>query len=921
MNYASFYGGRKGSSFIIVKNYPDILTMTTDFSQGGVFTEVNYDEYVIINTVNKNHPDNGTIFRRGYDYNSERKIDAYIPNNNGAYTYAQVAAGGAIYIGTIVGPAGRSPHLTLTTYTIAENKQAEQGFDEQKSSGEYNTLNSLVPGKYQENSLEKFNDTIKWFCASIRYPNNDDGTAYIGFEIPYLVIDYETQSVEPYDDGNYADTSQATRIDDTTHPFYEKWLLDIPKGIKGDTLKNFRVIIPTNNDRIYEPESNLEEQYSGKNDDVQNQRKILVYDYYNYDETNNPNKITYYIGDYNEITDFTLDEQGTLTVAFTHQDTITYYQKIKWIQEISLNEDTGHFFIRYNTKHPVYETDPNTGEEIIDPETGQLIPVYETDPDTGEEIIDPETGQLIPVYDYDTIEANLKWVKEIELQENGIVNIHYTLGTETSPNIIKWINDISLATRDIQPESLENQNQESIKEGTFKIKYNTGDQLIEYLKWVNDITLSEKGQLTLHYSGNGEDKIISHENNFIKWINQVKLSNDGKLSIVYNTGTTSINPQTGQEEFIPTEEIINYKNTPQEQIDNRIKWITNLAIENDGSIVVSYNTGQDVTLEDQIKWIQNVSLDPTTGQFTVEYVQNNIPDYTVQLKWPNNVDIMTKNTTGKEGTGTQKVKIDYTDGTSAEIGEPLNYIMQTKITSDKHLIILYADPEKRKQLINQGKAYIFSGSGTVIQPYTDFTEPTSGYYGWLDLGSVYSDSGILIGKNYYYTDIDPSLDQEDTLTQEQIINFLNTQHAGGLSDGKLITVGLPNGEKSFYGFSYDYNGNTYVGWYYLGTFANVSAILASENTVPTNVHQDALWFIIEKIYSITYNLTNVSSSNTSTVINENTPFQTKIQGLNPNNVSITMGGTNITNQVYNSITQQITINQVTGDLVITANGS
>ena len=65
MEYTSFYGGRKGTSFVIVRNYPDIPSMVSYFRNGNGYTEVNYDEYVLINTVNKNHPDNGKIFRRG----------------------------------------------------------------------------------------------------------------------------------------------------------------------------------------------------------------------------------------------------------------------------------------------------------------------------------------------------------------------------------------------------------------------------------------------------------------------------------------------------------------------------------------------------------------------------------------------------------------------------------------------------------------------------------------------------------------------------------------------------------------------------------------------------------------------------------------------------------------------------------------
>jgi hypothetical protein len=86
MNYGSFYGGRKGTSFVIVKSYPDIISMTQDFMKGGNFAEVKYDEYVLINTFNKNHPDNGKLFRRGYDYNSNRTISAYRAYRDAALT-------------------------------------------------------------------------------------------------------------------------------------------------------------------------------------------------------------------------------------------------------------------------------------------------------------------------------------------------------------------------------------------------------------------------------------------------------------------------------------------------------------------------------------------------------------------------------------------------------------------------------------------------------------------------------------------------------------------------------------------------------------------------------------------------------------------------------------------------------------------
>jgi len=35
--------------------------------------------------------------------------------------------------------------------------------------------------------------------------------------------------------------SSIYRDDDNTHPYYNKWHLDIPKGVKGDTIRNLKV--------------------------------------------------------------------------------------------------------------------------------------------------------------------------------------------------------------------------------------------------------------------------------------------------------------------------------------------------------------------------------------------------------------------------------------------------------------------------------------------------------------------------------------------------------------------------------------------------------------------------------------------------------------------------------------------------------
>ena len=67
-------------------------------------------------------------------------------------------------------------------------------------------------------------------------------------------------------------------------------------------------------------------------------------------------------------------------------------------------------------------------------------------------------------------------------------------------------------------------------------------------------------------------------------------------------------------------------------------------------------------------------------------------------------------------------------------------------------------------------------------------------------------------------------------------------------------------------------------------------------------------------YAITNNLTNATNSNTAVDWAANTPYSAKVTGAT--SVSVTMGGVDITSDVYNN--GNISIASVTGDIVITA---
>ena len=658
----SFYGGRPGNSFTIVASFPNVQTMVEQFKQGPAYTEVHYDEHVIINTEDKNNPTNGQIYRRGYDYNNDM--------------------GGAELIGTIVGPAGKAPLLTMDDYKTIDNMQGTEGLidDENghyismKTKGqlavlsEQNETNGLVPGKQGE----EFNDTIKWVSYSFRDPEGKDTIAHIGFQIPYPVIDFETTNTD------FWKPLTITRTDDTKHPFYEKWKITMPRGQKGDSIQNFRVITPTGN--------NVETNYKDSNevaDDITNSRQILVYDYYIYNNAQGepietPIKKTLYIGDYNVIKSINLNEDGTLTVAYTHDNDSIFDKKIKWIDNIVLTED-GTLSLKYNTQE-----NPTS------------------------------------------LENKIKWIKDIYLQSNGVLTVKYnddsteeiTTSSESidedNPDstqidgiVLRWINSI-----------------QSSENGIITVHYNNGDAQIinedDPLKFINNITLTNEGILQVKYNTSNTSENINDQNNPIKWISAININDNtatedkGKLIVTYNNGSTDkINikyptnieiDETLDEEHPQNQYKIKttYSDGTSKLSNSPINYIKKMLVSSNGHLLAQYtdynqNTGASTTINNVTQdWADLGIVSPEafgfnnstttvtnkylTGLLVPSKMKNNYEDLTFSI---NISQFLPKNLLSISITGCN-ITVYYSDNTSETILIDTDHFY---ITSDKNIII------------------------------------------------------------------------------------------------------------------------------------------------------------------------------------------------------------------------------------------
>ena len=501
----SLYGGHQGVSFIIKDSFESIEEAVAACKLGPQYTRCWYGENIIISTPNLNDEDNGKVFNRGLDYTNDM--------------------GGLVFIAQIVGPAGGTPIFEMGTLQETKYKSTMpiEDTDYRKYPIGYETddegqiigyeLNtdanepiatfpfsqahhtSLVPGKTAEGT---YNDEILWTWVNVRKANQTaDSMFYVGFQIPYLVTEYLSHMVSPYDtSGNLSkNPTTATRVDDASHPFYSSWDIGVPKGIKGDTMRALRVITPTaaNRNNIYAPSAITVNSatgavtigtagYDGLDDDITNARKILVYDFYYFDNQLNPNPVLVYLGDFNKIDNIALADDGTLTIDYSHDDNTIFSRKIKWITDTILSPDSGVFTVTYNNGDPAFTT-------------------------------------------------TLDWIKQINLDNDGTIHFIHTKDNrdESYSNKIKWVTSVDLNTAN----------------GTFTMNFNYGSPLVRILDYVDSVVFNEEtGEITVHHVNSGNQVMSSK----MKLITSAEASTDGVVTFHTNTGESFNIKQVGSEE-------------------------------------------------------------------------------------------------------------------------------------------------------------------------------------------------------------------------------------------------------------------------------------------------------------------------------------------------------------------------------------
>ena len=224
--------------------------MLNCFKQGGNYTEVNYGEYVLIDTVlnegKNSDPENGLLFRRGFNYTEEKnpkrvkpirsdfKQNDIIDEEAWQVAWSDYVLNldyGAIYVGQIVGPEGSIPEIKVVKWQDLINKPAISG---QSTVNLFSTRPSWngVIGSTIDNSIK-----AAWLNS--RDSNEQITGCEISFDFPKTVMKANLVSSDPYLLPSEIGVKENSAT--TSSGFAYQWDFKIPGGKPGTSVESIQI--------------------------------------------------------------------------------------------------------------------------------------------------------------------------------------------------------------------------------------------------------------------------------------------------------------------------------------------------------------------------------------------------------------------------------------------------------------------------------------------------------------------------------------------------------------------------------------------------------------------------------------------------------------------------------------------------------
>ena len=345
----------------------------------------------------------------------------------------------------------------ITTFTPDTRSDDDQHIailssihDNTLNDSQYGDNIELVPGKDQNG---KFNDDIQYTWCNVRRTltngGREDAWIYLGFKIPYTVFDVDVQKENYRYDGDYLIDNSTTPESNTYHPFSKYYTFHIPRGTRGIGPEEIFIVTPENKDDTLGSETTLYDfdaiKYDQGNDTYSiNSQKIKEFKDPNKEKTYwvakwtlyNPEKksepvIYQYLGSYRDVSEITLDNDGTITINYSDG---TYKEfsdnKLNWITDVTVNTDIqsenyGKFTITFNN------------ENISNGAYNTILPLIKN------AIYNPLNGLITfehaggPDRDVTTTNA-ISYVSNMKVLDDGTVQYQLNTETETETRQEQW---------------------------------------------------------------------------------------------------------------------------------------------------------------------------------------------------------------------------------------------------------------------------------------------------------------------------------------------------------------------------------------------------------------------------------------------------------------------------------------------------
>lgn len=530
---SSYYGGKPGGVFVIVKSFASIKEMAEAFAKGPGYKDVNFDDYVMINTVNRNNPENGQIFRRSLDYKTKATIKNYkeVDGDKKTYEETSIISGGAIYVGTIAGPAGRAPLFNLGQYEelaqkaeVAEKTFTDLGLTYSETSVDEDVitaLNDQYPNGlniYGDNLSREYNCVKVMFGDNYRYyycdnflwsGNNNFSAGWYRVETApsagqdsYSVTNGSLVPGVTYD-GYETDETGRKHLKPVHHQDTIDWryVSVINENLSESTaFVGFRFGVP-----VVEFEAEAVDAYYNRND----AEPSLDYD--------NINLIT-------PVSTDTVEEGITVKHPFHSKWDIKIPKGVK-------GDCISNIRIVPNEKESLDELKmaklDNNGKLVYNNRKELVLEDYANSDDIANSraiiVCDYTSYDRVPEGDTGTIFlGDYNMIDEITFTKNGTLTIDYSHDDiDEYPEWITWLTGLTLDKETGEfVTTFNNQTQDNAKDTT------------QYLTWVKDIQMDEHGSITYTHTTSENDRT---DENVINWIKSFTFNKDtGKLTVQFN---------------------------------------------------------------------------------------------------------------------------------------------------------------------------------------------------------------------------------------------------------------------------------------------------------------------------------------------------------------------------------------------------